>query len=250
MSNRDRTHLATHYPESRFGGFTDVDGTVLFYTRVRALLRAGDTVLDAGCGVGHHTQDSLESRRRLRDLRDRAGAVIGIDLEADGCANPTLTEFRLIEDPTEWPVQASSVDLVLADCVVEHVQEPTRFFEQCARVLRNGGYLCLRTPNLRSYFGLISKLIPDRWHGELATRVQAGRHRQSVFKTYYRCNTVRRLRSQLRETGFEAAVYAHDSEPAYLSFSGVAYTVGVLYQRYAPRSLGVTLFAFGRLRGS
>ena len=41
-----------YYPESEFGGYTRVDGTVPFFTRVQALARPEMTVLDVGCGRG------------------------------------------------------------------------------------------------------------------------------------------------------------------------------------------------------
>ena len=34
------------YPESRFGGFTDLGGTVAFYLRVNALAASKDVVLE------------------------------------------------------------------------------------------------------------------------------------------------------------------------------------------------------------
>ena len=36
------------YPESRFGGFTDIDGTVAFYSRVNALVKPLYVVVDFG----------------------------------------------------------------------------------------------------------------------------------------------------------------------------------------------------------
>ncbi len=38
------------YPEARFGNFTDIDGTMTFYTRVNGLIKPYDIVLDVGCG--------------------------------------------------------------------------------------------------------------------------------------------------------------------------------------------------------
>ena len=38
--------LEAFYPESKFGGFTDLDGTIRFYLRVNALLEPGFTVVD------------------------------------------------------------------------------------------------------------------------------------------------------------------------------------------------------------
>lgn len=63
-------HLERFYPESRFGGFSDLDGTVAFYGRIQALLDAGMTVLDVGCGRGAGLmEDPVAYRRRLHDLR-------------------------------------------------------------------------------------------------------------------------------------------------------------------------------------
>jgi len=43
-----------YYPEFRFGGFTDIDGTIIFYSRVNSLLDSSFTVLDAAA-VGVHS---------------------------------------------------------------------------------------------------------------------------------------------------------------------------------------------------
>jgi len=57
------------YPESRFGGFSDVDGTVAFYARVQAILTPESVVLDVGCGRGAGLQDDrVEYRRDLLRL--------------------------------------------------------------------------------------------------------------------------------------------------------------------------------------
>jgi hypothetical protein len=40
------------YPESRFGGFSDIDATITFYDRINSLIQKSDTVLDIGCGRG------------------------------------------------------------------------------------------------------------------------------------------------------------------------------------------------------
>lgn len=43
------TFMHIYYPESKFGEFTDIDGTIVFYTRVNALAQPSSVVLDLGC---------------------------------------------------------------------------------------------------------------------------------------------------------------------------------------------------------
>lgn len=198
--------MKTFYPESRFGGFTDVDGTIAFYTRVNSLLRSTFRVLDVGCGRAAYAEDCVTLRRNLRVLRGKCNQVMGIDVDPQASANPFLDEFRLI-DGERWPVDDHSVEMCICDYVLEHVANPAHFFSEFRRVLKPGGYLCIRAPNLLSYFGVISSLVPDRLQSAVARSVQTHREDGDVFPTLYRCNTVWKIRRFLDENDFEHCVY-------------------------------------------
>ena len=51
----------TFYPESKFGCFTDVDGSIAFFSRVNSLLKSNFVVLDVGCGRGASFDDDILS---------------------------------------------------------------------------------------------------------------------------------------------------------------------------------------------
>jgi SAM-dependent methyltransferase len=241
------TLKARYYPESRFGGYTDLDGTVLFHSRVNSLVRPADVVVDIGCGRGQHRDDPVELRRRLKTLRGKCQRVIGIDVDPNARDNPFVDEFRLIPMATmEFPVAAETADLCVSDYVLEHVRDPAKFLSECHRILKPGGYLCLRTTNVASYVGLAALLTPNRLHARIVEWAQRGREAKDVFPTQYRANTRRRLARALLNAGFDHCVYAHDPEPSYLSRWPAAYFLGVMSQRYAPRAFGPALFAFGR----
>jgi SAM-dependent methyltransferase len=233
------------YPESRFGGFSNVDGTLAFYHRVNALIDTQTTVIDVGCGRGSYQDDPVSYRKQVRILKGKCLAVIGLDVDPSAQENPYLDEFRLITGE-KWPVDDESAGLCLADNVLEHIENPDRFFLECKRMLIPGGYLCIRTPNLLSYVGLIARLVPNRQHVPVLQIVKDDVNEVDVFPTYYRCNTLLRLRSTLQRLGFDACVYGYEAEPTYLSFSKISYGLGVIFGRVTPNNFRVGIHAFAR----
>jgi SAM-dependent methyltransferase len=239
---------ARFHPESEFGGFTDLDGAIKFYARVRELLPADGVALDIGCGRGTQDDDPVAVRRELRILRGHCRQVIGIDVDPVGAENRFVDEFRLIGGDGAWPVEDASIDLALADFVLEHVPDPDGYFAEAARVVAPGGYICIRTINARSYLGVASRLVPARLHARTLSRVHPERLQEDIFPTVYRANTRGRLARALAEHGFDAAVYTSEDEPAYLAFSRLAYRLGLFHRRFVPRACLVGLVAWGRRR--
>ncbi len=201
-------------------------------------------MLDVGCGRGASLEDPIETRRDLRVLKGLCQAVIGIDVDPNSEKNPAISEFRLIES-ARWSVADESIDVCVCDWVLEHVEDPGPFLAECSRVVRPGGYLCIRTMNVASYAGIAARLFPNRLHVDLLGRLQRKRAPRDIFPTVYQCNTRRNLRRMMDEAGFTSCVYGYDAEPSYLSFSRILYRVGVWHQRWAPRAFAVTIFGFG-----
>lgn len=239
--------LEEFYPETRFGGFSDIDGTVTFYSRINSLLNPSFVVLDIGCGRGLYTDDAVPFRKALRILQNKVEKVIGIDVDKSAQSNPCLDEFYLIEDDS-WPIESESIDLIVCDNVLEHIENYDQFFSEIRHVLKNGGYLCLRTSNRWSYFAIAARLIPNRYHTAVTSFVQDRRKYEDVFPTLYKCNSVGMIKRIMTSKGFQSVVYSYEAEPAYLSFSKLAYYFGVLHQKFAPSLIKPTIFAFGKIQ--
>jgi len=233
------------YPESRFGGFTGVDGTVAFYSRVQALASPQAVVVDFGCGRGAYASDPITFRRDLRIFKGKVKQVIGLDASPAGTDNPFLDVFHCLSEP-RWPLDDQSANLILCDNVLEHLPEPGLFFREVQRTLRPGGVVCIRTPNKLNYIALLAQLIPNSSHARLLAKAKPGLVAEDVFPTLYRCNSIPAIRRALKQHGLEAVVFGYEAEPSYLSFSKIAYALGVLHQKLAPSLFKSAIFAFGR----
>ncbi len=110
----------------------------------RARLRAGETVLDLGSGVG---LDAFLAARQVGP----SGRVIGVDvaLELVGRANATarranLENVEFKQAPIErLPLADGSIDVAISNCVMNHCADKLQAFKEVLRVLRRGGRLCL-----------------------------------------------------------------------------------------------------------
>lgn len=233
------------YPESRFGGYTNIDGTIAFYLRVNALLDPAATVIDVGCGRGAYGEDAIPIRRGLRILKGKARRVIGLDVDPAGESNPYIDEFRLLQGD-RWPLEDACAGMVVTDSVLEHVEKPGAFFGEARRVLEPRGFLCIRTPNLWNYVALASRLVPNRSHMQVLKTVKQGTQARDTFPTYYRCNTISAIRRMLAENGFDGVVYGFAPEPGYLAFSSLAYRFGAWIHRHMPGWSAPVIFAYAQ----
>ncbi|MGW0831403.1 class I SAM-dependent methyltransferase [Streptomyces prunicolor] len=107
-------------------------------------LRAGDRVLDAGCGTGRALPP-------LRAAVGRSGVVVGADLtpamlEAAVRAGRGRDGRLLLADVAALPLRSESLDAVFAAGLIAHLPQPEENLRELARVVRPGGSLALFHP--------------------------------------------------------------------------------------------------------
>ena len=151
------------HPEIGAGGFTAYDGTVAFYNRIDALISANMTILDFGAGRGAWVHDETsEYRKKCRNFKGRVKKVIGCDVDDAVLSNPSLDEAFAFVPGTALPLTDNSMDIIIADYVLEHIEDPVWFVREIERLLAPGGYLCARTPSKYHYVSVASSLLPGR----------------------------------------------------------------------------------------
>ena len=104
----------------------------------------GRRVLDIACGEGYGAA-----------ALQKAGAahVIGVDVSQDACLHARKRYGLDVRSGSaeQIPLPDSSVDVVVSFETIEHVRDPGRFLDECARVLAPGGRLVISTPDKEVY---------------------------------------------------------------------------------------------------
>ncbi len=107
-------------------------------------IKSGHTVVDLGSGAGN---DVFVARRIVGEQ----GTVIGVDFTEAMIAKAntnkqklgyTNVDFRL-GDVEQLPVDSSSVDVVISNCVLNLVPDKTKAFGEISRVLKQGGHFSI-----------------------------------------------------------------------------------------------------------
>ena len=138
-------------------------------------------------------------------------------------------------DLSHLPLVASSVDLVVARSVFEHLKSPADVIAECARVLRPGGALLVLTPNRWDYATVVARLVPNRWHARLVAATE-GRSESDTFPTFYRSNTPSHVRSHARHAGLLIeAIEFINQYPNYLQVNRMLFLLGTGYERVTSR---------------
>lgn len=228
------------------GNFSPLDGSVEFYGRVSAVLRPEFVVIDLGAGRGGWFADGDIStfQRSLRTLKGRVSKVIGVDVDDAVLSNRSTDENVVIGPDGSLPFADGSADVVIADFVLEHLDDPAMVEAEVFRVLKPGGLFCGRTPHAWNYVSLASRLVRGARRMTLLKLAQPSRKEVDAFVTAYRCNTLRRLRRMWPSARWTSHTYLYAAEPSYDFDSAVVYALLRACHRALPLPLVGNIFIF------
>jgi SAM-dependent methyltransferase len=112
------------------------------YLRLALASRAGDAVLDAGCGPGHWLRWLAGARTDLR--------LAGVDRHRHPALPPEVAFHAMDLDVEPLPFADGAFRLVVCAHVLEHLRRPQVVLGELRRVLAAGGRLYVEMPSERS----------------------------------------------------------------------------------------------------
>jgi ubiquinone/menaquinone biosynthesis C-methylase UbiE len=187
-------------------------------------------LLDVGCGRGGV----------LEQLQDLSLKTIGVDPDFASLQEHRLPHLpRLVALADALPLKASSVDMLLAAWVLEHITTPQAVFTEIGRLLKPGGVFIFLTPNRHSLVTGLNRLLKPFQH-QLVPRLY-GRAEADTFPVVYRANTPHDLHHLAQTGGMILEDCRIIADPTYFAFHEVLYHLSVLLTRVLPASSGVHL---------
>ncbi len=166
---------------------------------LRKYVNTGTRWLDLGCGHEVLPRWRREEEIRLVGLCDQ---IVGLDADLWSLRRHSSIVHRVCANVNNLPFKDGVFNLVTANMVVEHFDDPGRALKEVSRVLRPGGIFMFHTPNAYGYGTILGRLVPEWLKGGMIRLLQ-GRREQDVFRTFYRINSPKRISLIGSEVGFE-----------------------------------------------
>lgn len=157
--------------------------------------------LDLGCGHQVLPSWRLESEK---SLVNGCETVVGLDFDHGSLKDHKTVNQRVRGSIADLPFTESYFDLVTANMVVEHLDNPEVQFQEVYRVLKPGGLFLFHTPNALGYLTICARLVPSRFKERFVYFLD-GRTENDVFETHYKANTRRQISELAGAAGFELA---------------------------------------------
>jgi SAM-dependent methyltransferase len=194
------------------------------YRKFEAILsekiKPGMHVLEQGCG---------RTAPLLHKYIDSGALLYGADLVDFTVNHPKIKlEKSSIE---KLPFDDNEFDLLFSRSVMEHVSNPHNAFREAFRVLKKGGQWIFLTPNRWDYVSIISRMVPNRFHGKIVN-ITEGRDESDVFPVVYKSNSWWQISRACNETGFRICTFDYlGQDPQYFSFNPALYLCATVYEK-------------------
>lgn len=171
----------------------------LYVNVLKSYVKQGIIWLDIGSGHQILAPWRYEDEKSLVAISQ---LVVGIDHSMDSLRSHRSVVLKVKGDITNLPFRDNCFDLVTANMVVEHLDDPEIQFKQVSKIMRPGGIFIIHTPNTLSIWVIIARLLPDIIKSNLIKLLE-GRKENDTFTAYYKANSRKKIVEMASKSGFK-----------------------------------------------
>jgi ubiquinone/menaquinone biosynthesis C-methylase UbiE len=148
-------------------------------------------------------------------LLRRTRLAVGIDLDLSALKAHKGLNAKIYGNLTQIPLRDESFELITANMVVEHLDQPEAVFRQVHRLLKPDGQFVFHTTNGQNPVLRFAKTIPQGLKNRIIHLLEH-RKPEDVFPTHYLANQPDQITALAEATGFEISALDHVSTSATL----------------------------------
>jgi ubiquinone/menaquinone biosynthesis C-methylase UbiE len=194
---------------------------------LETLLAPGCTWLEVGCGRRPMPEWMPKQQARALAL---AGRVFGIDQDLKSLKDHTAYPGVAVASGYQMPFPAGHFDVLSANMVVEHIEQPERLLAEVRRLLKPHGRFIFHTPNHKSIPIRMATLFPQSLK-EIIIRILENRKSEDVFPTFYRLNSRATVEKAAENAGMRVVKLAFVNSSAMTAVLVPACIVELLWLR-------------------
>jgi len=168
---------------------------------LRNVLQPGVRWLDLGCGHEVIRRWALRPGEEQSTFIDAPTFGVGVDRDIAALRSNVCTPRRVAADIQSLPFADAAFDVITANMVLEHSDNPAALLAEVWRVLRPKGLFVFHTPNKYYPMSLLAAALPDRAKSRLVATVSE-RQERDVYPTFYRINTQSAISRHAKKAGF------------------------------------------------
>jgi ubiquinone/menaquinone biosynthesis C-methylase UbiE len=204
----------------------------LYYDALKKLLKSSTVWLDLGCG---HQVFGDWMMAQQAEVVASVRQVVGFEFSLDSLRQHKSYRDKVLGGPGGLPFKSESFDVVTANMVVEHVDDPASMLTEVRRILKPNGTFIFHTTNARNIFAQMAAMTPEALKKRIVFTLD-GRRESDVFKTYYRLNDSGCIRTAAESAGYEVSSLEQISTSAITAMLGPVVVLELLYLRLLRRS--------------
>lgn len=187
--------------------------------------------LEIGCGRRPFPVWMSESEKHVLAKVELA---FGIDLDFESLREHTAYPDKAMASAYQVPFASGCIDLLSANMVVEHIEEPLRLLAEVRRLLKPGGKFLFHTTNRNNILIQVASRTPELLKKALVRWLE-NRDASDVFPTFYRFNRKSDIENAARQAGMRVASLVFVSTSALTAMLGPFCILELLWLRWISR---------------